>query len=591
MSNRARIREPLTFLYGEQRAGRLLPELPAIMERFRQDAANPPQQFQLTERDAVLIVYGDQVQVAGEPPLATLADFLTAHLGDAITGVHLLPFYPYSSDDGFSVIDYRAVDPRLGDWDDIRRLSERYRLMFDAVINHISRRSEWFQAFTRGEEPYTGYFVTASPDTDLSAVVRPRALPLLTPVETRSGVQHVWTTFSDDQIDLNYANPAVLLEIIDLLLYYVHRGAQIIRLDAIAYLWKDPATPCIHLPQTHRVIKLMRAVLDEVAPEVILITETNVPHDENVSYFGEVLPGGRRTDEAQMVYNFSLAPLVLHTFATADATVLSRWAQGLTTPADETFFFNFIASHDGIGVRPVEGLLEPEEVEALIAQTLWHGGQVSYRQNPDQTRSVYELNITLYDWLNDPAGSGSAGDDLNLNVQRFLAAQVIMLSLRGVPGIYFHSLFGMQNCHACVEESGRARSINREKFTRERLEAELSNPETRASRVFRGYKHLLEVRAAHPAFHPAGRQEVLLLGQRGVFPLARYSPGGEETVICLVNVTGQAQTVHLPVGRAGVPGAVRWRDLICGREYVAEGDVLAVPMAPFGYHWLCGSEQ
>ncbi|HZW02321.1 MAG TPA: alpha-amylase family glycosyl hydrolase, partial [Anaerolineaceae bacterium] len=345
MTSSERIQGHLAFLYGEEEARRRLPELQAIMERFRQAAVEtgsaPPQRLQVSERDAILIVYGDQVQTPGEHPLATLERFLSVHLERAVSGVHLLPFYPYSSDDGFSIIDFRAVDSRLGDWEDIHRLGQSYRLMFDAVINHISRESEWFQGFLRGDEPYVDYFITVPPNTDLSAVVRPRVLPLLTPVETSRGQQTVWTTFSDDQIDLNYANPDVALAITDLLLFYVQQGAEILRLDAIAYLWKEAGTPSIHLPETHHMIKLFRAVLDAVAPGVMLITETNVPHEENLSYFGDPLPEGAqpegwRTDEAQMVYNFSLAPLVLHTFATADATSLSRWAAGLTTPAPET---------------------------------------------------------------------------------------------------------------------------------------------------------------------------------------------------------------------------------------------------------------
>ncbi|HZW03043.1 MAG TPA: alpha-glucosidase C-terminal domain-containing protein, partial [Anaerolineaceae bacterium] len=237
--------------------------------------------------------------------------------------------------------------------------------------------------------------------------------------------------------------------------------------------------------------------------------------------------------------------------------------------------------HDGIGVRPVEGLLQPEEVEVLVEQTLSHGGQVSYRLNPDQTRSVYELNITLYDWLNDPA-------DLHLerDVQRFLASQAIMLSLRGVPGIYFPSLFGMSNCHTCVAETGRARSINREKYRVERLETELSDEGSRAGRVFRAYRGLLEARAHCPAFHPAGRQSVLLMGHKEVFGLVRHSPDGNETVVCLVNASEQTQTVQVPVGRAGVPAAERWRDLVCGEMYWAEAGALTVEMAPYGYHWL-----
>ena len=337
-----RICDHLSFLYGKEEAEDLWPQLQARLADFRERnprwlaTVSPPAE-RLTEVDAVLITYGDQISEPGHSRLQTLAGFLETHLGDAISGVHLLPFYPYSSDDGFSVIDYQQVNPDFGNWDDVARIGQGFRLMFDAVINHISRESAWFQAFLRDEEPYTDYFIVVDPGTDLSQVVRPRALPLLTPVETPSGIKHVWTTFSDDQIDLNYADPQMLLDIIDVLLFYVAQGAEIIRLDAIAYLWKEIGTSCIHLPQTHSVVKLFRAVLDAAAPGVILITETNVPHEENISYFGDPLPSGG-TDEAQMVYQFPLASLVLHAFHTGDASSLTRWVADLEAPPSATFF-------------------------------------------------------------------------------------------------------------------------------------------------------------------------------------------------------------------------------------------------------------
>lgn len=408
MSPKNRIYDHLTFLYGESHAQQILPKLLVRLSDFskRNPQLKEITHPQLSERDAVLITYGDQISEPGVPPLRTLAEFLKKEIQDDINSVHLLPFYPYSSDDGFSVIDYRQVDPNLGTWEDISLMKSSFRLMFDAVINHISRQSEWFKGYLQGHKRFQDTFITVEPDTDLSMVVRPRALPLLTPVETAQGTRYVWTTFSDDQIDLNFANPDVLMEIVDLLLFYVEKGAEIIRLDAIAYLWKAAGTSSIHLPQTHHVVKLFRAVLDAAAPGVILITETNVPHDENISYFGEPLVEGctsvPRGNEAQMVYQFSLAPLVLHTFYTGDCRVLAEWANSLEVPFPGVTFFNFIASHDGIGVRPAEGLLSQDEIQALADRVFEHGGQVSYKTNTDGTKSAYELNITLFDALNNP---------------------------------------------------------------------------------------------------------------------------------------------------------------------------------------------
>ncbi len=582
----SRMAHLLAFIYGEHTAAAVLPALTERLNAFAVSHppypahANLPAAQRLSERDALLITYGDQFREAGQPPLRTLRAFLDAHLSDALSGVHILPCFPYSSDDGFSVINYRQVDPDLGDWDDIAALGERYRLMFDFVANHISQHSTWFQAFRRGEPPYTGYFINVDPTMDLSQVVRPRALPLLTAVETSRGLQHVWTTFSDDQIDLDYTNPQVLLEMTDVLLHYVAFGAEIIRLDAIAYLWKEPGTSCIHLPQTHAVVKLWRAVLDALAPHVLLITETNVPHTDNISYFGTPLSATGSTDEAQLVYNFSLAPLTLHALQTGDATVLSAWAAALHPPSRAATFFNFIASHDGIGVLPARGFLNEAQVQGLADRTLAHGGRVSVKANSDGSVSPYELNITLYDFLNNPTHPDPAMD-----IPRFLTSQAILLALAGVPGIYVHSLFGSRNCQECFAETGRARSLNRRKFDRTALEVALADPAQHTGAVFEGYRRLLRVRRAEPAFHPAGTQRVLQLGP-ALFALLRTPPAGGRPVLCLHNVSANPQTIQLPTSELDARG--RYHDLLTGATFAIETGVAAITLSAYQTVWLVG---
>ncbi len=567
---RERIQAELTFLYGAETAAAWWPQLADRLDAFgRRHPHLRATRPHLDESDVILITYGDQIRRAGEPPLQTLRRFLGTELAGAVSGVHLLPCFPYSSDDGFSVIDYTQIDPALGTWADVTDLARSHQLMFDFVANHISQHSAWFQAYCRGEAPYRDFFIEADPDMDLSQVVRPRTTPLLTPVATAQGLRHVWTTFSADQIDLNYANPAVLLAMTEVLLHYVAHGASIIRLDAIAYLWKTIGTPCIHLPQTHAVVRLWRAVLDEVAPGVLLITETNVPHAENIAYFGRPLPDGG-TDEAQMVYNFSLAPLTLHALQTGNAEKLSAWAATLRTPAPAAAFFNFIASHDGIGVRPAEGILSPAEIEGLCEQTLAHGGRVSYRSRSDGSPQVYELNTTVYDFLNDPARPDP------LAVPRFLAAQAILLILAGVPGIYVHSLFGSRNCHACFARTGQPRALNRHKFTLDELQALLTATDDHAGRVFAGMHALLRERRRHPVFHPAAGQEILDVGP-AVFAVRRTTQDGTATMVCLVNVSSQAQ----PVSGWARAGQV-WHDRLSGRFYRQEELVLA----PYAILWL-----
>jgi sucrose phosphorylase len=554
----------LQFIYDAATAEALLPKVMLELEQFR--TAHPVKALapaaRLGENDVVLITYGDQITTSGEAPLVTLRRFMADYLQAAVSAVHLLPFYPYTSDDGFSVVDYLTVDPQLGDWDDVRAFRPQFRLMFDAVINHVSASHAWVKGFIAGDARYQGYVMVTDPTLDLSGVTRPRTTPLLTPFETTAGTKHLWTTFSADQVDLNYANPEVLLEVLRTLLRYVAEGAEIIRLDAVTYLWKEVGTPCVHHPKTHRVLQFLRSALELAAPYVVLLTETNVPHQENISYFGD------GTNEAQMVYNFALPPLVLYSFMTEDAALLSSWAASLRAPSDETTFFNFLASHDGIGVRPVETILGTDGIAALAERALAHGGLVSYKRNSDGSDSPYELNISYFDALSDPKGT----EPLERQIARFVTAHSIMMSLPGVPGIYVHSLLGSRSDHAGVARTGRNRSINRQKFTLEALTAELIASGSLRRQVLENLSALLRVRRRHPAFHPQSPTQILDVGS-GMFAVARGTD--DARVICLHNVTSQTQVV--PSSR--LAGAAR--DLLTGEALIGD-----VTLAPLSARWL-----
>lgn len=557
----------LERIYGADVARGLAARVEAVLRKYRgvlgvgdEKVVDGRRRAPIDERTAVLITYGDQVRDSGEAPLATLAEFLERHARGIVTGVHLLPFYPYSSDDGFAVMDYRAVDPALGTWDDVARVGEHFDLMLDAVINHASTQGEWFKKFLRNASPERDYFFVVTDDFVTAKVIRPRTLPLLTEFETAGGVKRVWTTFSADQADLDYRNPELLLEILDVLLFYVAQGARMVRLDAIGFLWKESGTTCLHLPQTHAVIQFFRAALNEVAPDVILVTETNVPHADNISYFGD------GTNEAQWVYNFALPPLVLHTLQTGDATKLARWAQNLKTPGDGTAFFNFLASHDGVGLNPARGILTEAEIEGLVARTLERGGLISYKNNADGSKSPYEMNINYLDALTTP------GEAEDVAAARFLCGQAMMLALKGVPGIYFHSMFGSRGDRAGAEASGMARRINREKFLRADLERELADPDSRRSRIFGRYAELLKVRGEHAAFDPKAGQMIL---EDDAQVLAVMRSTERERVLCLQNVT-ERDVIF------GWKGAGRWRNLFTGAG--AEGGV--IPLAPYEVAWL-----
>ncbi len=509
----------LAFIYDDEALAR---EIADKMEKRFEGLETPSKGGWLDEKASMLITYGDSLHREGEKGLQTLHRFLKAHVGDAISAVHILPMFPYTSDDGFSVVDYKKINEKLGDWEDVEALSGDYQLMFDAVINHISKSSRWFSGYLNCEEPYKDYFITADPDADYSSVTRPRALPLLTAFDTKEGKKYVWTTFSEDQIDLNFACPDVLIEIMDVLLTYANRGARFIRLDAVGFMWKEPGTSCMHLPKTHEIIRLARKLLEDYAPGTFLITETNVPQEDNLSYFGN----GR--NEAHLVYQFPLPPLTMFTLLKGDAGHLTEWAEKLPVPAEGTTYFNFLSSHDGIGVRPVEGILSAEERQFLVDAAFRNGGAVSYKDNGDGTKSPYELNINYQDALAGPEDSDET------RIARFLAAETILLSLQGMPAIYIHSLLGSRNDYYGKSVSGIPRRINREQLDADVLEKALTS-DTNRRIIFEELLRRLGIRAGHAAFSQEAAKQILRLDKR-VFALLRTAKEGERIMV-LINVS------------------------------------------------------
>ena len=500
----------LTHLYGP-RAGEVQRRIGQHLANFRTaSTASPPANTAghdaptWSEKDQWVICYGDSILDEGTPPLAVLDTFLQRYLGDAISGVHVLPFFPWSSDDGFSVIHYREVNSELGEWAHIQTLASHYDLMADLVLNHVSRESLWFVDYLTGSLPGRDYFIEVDPDTDVSQVTRPRSSPLLVPISTRRGTRHVWATFSEDQIDLNFENPDVLLEFVGILLFYLQQGVRIIRLDAVAFLWKRLGTSCIHLPETHTVVRLLRAIVDEIAPSTLLITETNVPHAENISYFGLERLAKGAPDEAHMVYQFALPPLLLHTLTRGEATTIQTWLNSLPVLPEQCTYLNFTASHDGIGVRPLEGLLPDHERDALLELMHRFGGFVSMRSNPDGSDTPYEINIT---WFEAMRGTRRGPDPWQ--IARFLCSQAIMLSLQGIPALYIHTLTGTLNDVEGVERSGRLRSINRRRWQLDELALLLESPSTPTHDVFHALHRLLVQRRQEPCFHPNAPQRVI----------------------------------------------------------------------------------
>ncbi|MEE8315252.1 MAG: alpha-amylase family glycosyl hydrolase [Syntrophobacteria bacterium] len=560
MGNFAEVKRILKKIYGEREGELAFQRIMVLLEKF--PVVQSKREGYFSQEDVVLITYGDSLLGEGQVPLVTLHDFADTYLKDAISTVHFLPFFPWSSDDGFSVVDFFAINPELGSWEDVVSIGRDFQLMFDYVVNHFSSKGEWFENYLAGKEGYVDFAMEVDPSTDLSQVTRPRSLPLLSEYKKHDGsTVHLWTTFSADQIDFNFKSLDVLEKMIEVLLLYAQKGATILRLDAIAYLWKEIGTTCIHLSETHDMVKLFRSILDLVAPDVIIITETNVPHQENISYFGD----GK--DEAQMVYNFTLPPLLFYSFLKEDGAVLTNWAKGLYLESASNTFFNFAASHDGIGVRPLEGILPPEEIDALAEVVKANGGQVSYKRNPDGSDSPYELNITYVDAI--------LADSESTQAEKFLASQAIQYVLPGVPATYIHSLVGSRNWLEGVKQTGRARTVNREKLDVENLMSELKDPESFRARIFFSYIDLIKIRKKQQAFHPNADFEILEIDPK-VFAIKRYCE--EQTIYALTNISSKDLSVSL----SGTEVAAQMMDLITGEQITTD----SITLKPYQYMWL-----
>ncbi|MCA9021910.1 MAG: sugar phosphorylase, partial [Planctomycetaceae bacterium] len=451
----------------------------------------------------------------------------------------------------------------------ITAIADKFHLMSDLVINHCSSQSEWFQQLKRGAEPGKDYFFCASPDDDLSEVVRPRTNDLLQRIETPDGPRYVWCTFSFDQVDLNFANPQFLQEVIKIVKLYLDQGVKVFRLDAVAFIWKVPGTNCLSLPETHEIVRLFRTLIQFVSPQAMIITETNIPNRENLAYFGN-------SNEAHAIYNFSLPPLLVNALLCGSCQHLKTWMMSMPPALHGTTYLNFIASHDGIGLRPAEGLMDEAEINEMVSMMEQFGGRISMRSLPDGSRRPYEINISLFD-----AMRGTLDGEDEWQLERFLCAHAIMFALEGIPAVYIHSFLGTQNDQAAVEQTGHNRSINRHRWDYDQLQELLADESSTHARVFQGMCHLLKIRRRQPAFHPNATQFTLHLGN-SVFAFWRQSIDRQQSIFAINNVTSQEQIV--PLSEINLIGTDSWVDLISGELYTnLRGDLV---LEPYQVIWL-----
>ena len=561
-------------IYGRSEAEAILKNILAIFADLQPSHADDQSHTERlqegwSQKDIYLITYGNSILSGKQKPLKVLLEFLNKYLKGIITTVHVLPFFPYSSDDGFAVIDYKQVNSELGDWQDIKNISKHFDLMIDLVINHISSQSKWFQQFINNEKPGCDYFIQAEDQEALNQVVRPRASKLLQAIETKAGTKHVWCTFSADQVDVDFSNPDVLLEFIAILKFYMQQGVRVIRLDAIAFLWKCIGTTCINLPETHEIVKVFRLLIERYYPKAIFVTETNIPNMENLKYFGNC-------NEAHIIYNFSLPPLLLHAMWFGTSEHLVRWSMSLAPAPRNCTYLNFTASHDGIGLRPLEGILDDDATDALVEGMQKFGGEVSTRAITSAGERPYEINIT---WMDAMQGTATGKDVYQIS--RFLCSQTIMLGLEGIPAFYINSLLAGENDYEKFSQTKHKRSINRGQWEFEELEEMFSDYTSKTCKVFHDLKRLISIRSKQTAFHPSATQFILHLGNN-IFGFWRQSVDREQSIFAIHNITDMQQELYL--ANINLSYTDTWVDLIAWDTLDLSNEALV--LQPYQCMWI-----
>ena len=529
------------------------------------DMATPPDRWDA--RDAVLITYADTMTGEDASALQCLRGFVNRHLLPFAAVVHVLPFLKSTSDGGFAVASHTLLEERFGDWSDLAALAEGRRLMADLVLNHVSASHPWVQEFLRDEEPGLSCVLAAEPDPCWSDVVRPRSSSLFTQLRGPNGPRQVWTTFGPDQVDLDWRSPEVLLGFARLLQRMVRHGVRWIRLDAVGFVWKQPNTSCIHLPEAHRLVQVLRCLLDQACQRGVVVTETNVPEQENLSYL-------RSGDEAHLAYNFPLPPLLLEACVSGRADLLNAWLNGWPALPAQTGLLNFTACHDGVGLRPLEGLMPQARLLQLLIGCEQRGGLVSHRMLSNGDEVPYEINIS---WWSAMADGGI--DPSHWQRERFLLTQLLVMALPGVPAFYLPALLAEPNDLGRFRRTGHRRDLNRPQFRTAALERRLADPDADAAVLLPMLRRALAVRADQPALHPSADFKVLSSDRMDRVILQRSC--AEQTLVAVHNFTASRLTLRLS-RLEGDPGRP-WADCLSGRTLPPQQ---LHSLEPYAVHWL-----
>ena len=422
----------------------------------------------------MLITYSDSIG----RNLKEMTGVLNRHFSKAVGGIHILPFYPSSADRGFAPLTYREIDQNFGTWEDVEALSRNYYLMFDYMINHISKSSEYFQDFLKRKDqsPYKDFFIRykdfwpggEASQADIDRIYKRKPRPPYIEAKFEDGTQEkIWCTFDEEQIDLNLTSDATKKFNFDNLQFLSERGASLIRLDALAYATKKAGTDCFFVePDIWNILEEYESSLKplnaEILPEV----------HEHYRYQMELSKRG------YWVYDFALPMLVLYSLYSGKKSRLEHWLK--VCPRKQ---FTTLDTHDGIGIVDVKDLLSDEEIDFTKEYLFTNGANIKkvYNTAAYNNLDVYQINCTFYSALGD--------DD-----KAYLLARAIQFFTPGIPQIYYVGLFAGRNDIELLEKTKVGRNINRHYYTLPEIENEVNRS------VVQSLIRLMEFRNSYPAF-------------------------------------------------------------------------------------------
>ncbi len=426
------------------------------------------------ENKCMLITYADSVG----NNLKDLNYVLEKYFSKAIGGVHVLPFFPSSGDRGFAPMDYHKVDPAFGDWSDIEKLAEKYYLMFDYMINHISAQSEYYKDFLKNKEEskykdlflrYKNFWENGEPTQDQVDVIykrKPRA-PYVEAHFADGTWEKVWCTFDEEQIDIDCRTEVAKEFIRDNLTNLCKHGAAMIRLDAFAYATKKAGTSCFFIePEVwdflHACEEIIRPYNVELLPEI----------HEHYTMQQKI------AEKDYYVYDFALPMLLIHAIYYGETTYLKNWLK--ICPSKQ---FTTLDTHDGIGVVDVKDLLPDEEIERTKEDIFKYGANVKkiYNTAAYHNLDIYQVNCSYY--------SALGNDDAS-----YLLSRAVQFFAPGIPQVYYVGLLAGVNDLKLLEETKVGRNINRHYYSLEEIDLEVERP------VVKKLIHLMEFRNTHPAF-------------------------------------------------------------------------------------------